>query len=226
MLPLSSLRFCSPSTISPLDSSHFFGAAIHSRHFVSLATSYNAVMKSIWGSTLIRTGKSARGFTLIELLVVIAIIGILSSVVLASLNSARKKGRDARRIADLKQLQLALELYYDANPSTGQPCDPRLYIGHPVGSERRHCRLWICADWNWVWLLPRRDLGDSGPDECSLERQRYCPSGHHQRRCNELQCVSWHRNGGSLLRRSVVRFLRKAYKTPLWGVLCAIYSLR
>ena len=55
------------------------------------------------------------GFTLIELLVVIAIIGLLSSVVLASLNNARKKGRDARRIADLKQLQVALELYYDSN---------------------------------------------------------------------------------------------------------------
>ncbi|PIR86267.1 hypothetical protein COU13_01910 [Candidatus Kaiserbacteria bacterium CG10_big_fil_rev_8_21_14_0_10_43_70] len=56
-----------------------------------------------------------KGFTLIELLVVIAIIGILSSVVLASLNSARQKGRDGRRIADLKQLQLALELSYDSN---------------------------------------------------------------------------------------------------------------
>lgn len=57
----------------------------------------------------------SRGFTLIELLVVIAIIGILSSVVLASLNSARQKGRDTRRVADIKQLQLALELSYDAN---------------------------------------------------------------------------------------------------------------
>ncbi len=56
----------------------------------------------------------SRGFTLIELLVVVAIIGILSSIVLASLNSARKKGRDARRVSDIKQLQLALELYYDS----------------------------------------------------------------------------------------------------------------
>ena len=59
--------------------------------------------------------KNKKGFTLIELLVVIAIIGILSSVVLASLNSARKKSRDARRVADIGQLRLALELYFDAN---------------------------------------------------------------------------------------------------------------
>ena len=56
-----------------------------------------------------------QGFTLIELLVVIAIIGILSSVVLASLNSARQKSRDAKRVSDVKQLQLALELYFDSN---------------------------------------------------------------------------------------------------------------
>jgi general secretion pathway protein G len=56
-----------------------------------------------------------RGFTLIELLVVIAIIGLLSSVVLASLNGARQRGRDARRLADLKQLQVALELSYSDN---------------------------------------------------------------------------------------------------------------
>lgn len=54
-----------------------------------------------------------KGFTLIELLVVIAIIGVLSSVVLASLNTARMKARDARRLAEIQQLQLALDLYYD-----------------------------------------------------------------------------------------------------------------
>ena len=57
--------------------------------------------------------KSGAGFTLIELLVVIAIIGVLASIVLASLNTARRKSRDARRITDIKQIRLALELYYD-----------------------------------------------------------------------------------------------------------------
>lgn len=60
-----------------------------------------------------RTLKKNKGFTLIELLVVIAIIGLLSSIVLASLNNARRKSRDARRIADIKQIQVGLELYFD-----------------------------------------------------------------------------------------------------------------
>ena len=55
--------------------------------------------------------KRKKGFTLIELLVVISIIGLLSSVVLASLSGTRKKARDSVRKSDLKQLQLALNLY-------------------------------------------------------------------------------------------------------------------
>ena len=57
--------------------------------------------------------KYKKGFTLIELLVVIAIIGLLSSVVFASLNSARVKARDAKRLHDLRQVGLALSLYQD-----------------------------------------------------------------------------------------------------------------
>lgn len=59
--------------------------------------------------------RPTRGFTLIELLVVIAIIGMLSAVVISSVSGARAKGFDARRLADIKQIQLALDLYNEYN---------------------------------------------------------------------------------------------------------------
>ncbi|XKT75445.1 MAG: type II secretion system protein [Patescibacteria group bacterium UBA2103] len=55
-----------------------------------------------------------KGFTLIELLVVVAIIGMLSSVVLSSLNQARANSRDARRTGDIHSIRTALELFYNA----------------------------------------------------------------------------------------------------------------
>lgn len=54
-----------------------------------------------------------RGFTLIELLVVIAIIGLMSTIAVVSLNSARERARDAKRLSDIAQIQKVLEIYYD-----------------------------------------------------------------------------------------------------------------
>jgi prepilin-type N-terminal cleavage/methylation domain-containing protein len=62
--------------------------------------------------------KSTKGFTLIELLVVIAIIGILSSVVLASLNTARSRGADASVKSNLANMRAQAEIFYDGNGST------------------------------------------------------------------------------------------------------------
>lgn len=55
------------------------------------------------------------GFTLVELLITVAIIGILSAVVLTSMSGARDRANDGRRISDIKQIQMALELFYDVN---------------------------------------------------------------------------------------------------------------
>ena len=59
------------------------------------------------------TSLRQKGFTLIELLVVIAIIGLLSTLAVVALNSARAKARDAKRVADIKQVQTALELFFN-----------------------------------------------------------------------------------------------------------------
>jgi general secretion pathway protein G len=57
--------------------------------------------------------KFKKGFTLIELLVVVSLIGILATLVLANLNAARQRGRDAQRKSDLRNIQTALRLYYN-----------------------------------------------------------------------------------------------------------------
>lgn len=54
-----------------------------------------------------------KGFTLIELLVVIAIIGLLAAIVLVSVNSVRGKARNVKRLSDIEQYVLAIEMLYD-----------------------------------------------------------------------------------------------------------------
>ncbi|MDD5032512.1 MAG: prepilin-type N-terminal cleavage/methylation domain-containing protein [Candidatus Pacebacteria bacterium] len=59
--------------------------------------------------------KKKTGFTLIELMVVIAILGIISSLVLSSISSARRTSHDTKRVADLKEVSKALAFFYDVN---------------------------------------------------------------------------------------------------------------
>lgn len=61
--------------------------------------------------------EQSRGFTLIEILVVIAIIGVLSSVVLSSLNSARERSHNTAYITQIREYQKALALHFSVNGS-------------------------------------------------------------------------------------------------------------
>jgi prepilin-type N-terminal cleavage/methylation domain-containing protein len=98
--------------------------------------------------------KKSKGFTLIELLVVIAIIGILATIVLVSLNSARIKARDSRRVSDIRQIQLALELYGDSSITypnvdiypNGGPLVPTFMaaVPHDAGDNTRQYYYFYC----------------------------------------------------------------------------------
>ncbi len=107
------------------------------------------------------------GFTLIELLVVIAIIGVLASVILASLNTARGRAKDANRISSLQELQKALDSYYfDIGSYPG--------AGHYVSSSV--CNIATSPVWDtvlnptlvpkYIGALPVDPVGPSDANFC------------------------------------------------------------
>jgi prepilin-type N-terminal cleavage/methylation domain-containing protein len=101
--------------------------------------------------------KNEKGFTLIELLVVIAIIGLLASVVLLALNSARAKSRDAKRLADVRQLASALELGF--NDMNSYPTSSAMVYLTPT----------------YIGLIPTAPLPQDGT--CSSAQNSYAYSG-------------------------------------------------
>jgi len=104
-----------------------------------------------------------KGFTLIELLVVVTIIGILASIVLVSLGSARIKARDTRRIADLRQVTLALEFYVDKYrhypPTSGVDAASRWQDLRDCLSAQPACSADNTKDFQIMTAVPEDPLG-------------------------------------------------------------------
>ncbi len=96
--------------------------------------------------------KNKKGFTLIELLVVVAIMGLLAGVAIVALNSARQKARDARRVADVKQIQTALELYY--NDNNGYPTSNVAALGGRCLGSNGFVASGACTGTTYMGIVP------------------------------------------------------------------------
>ncbi len=117
-----------------------------------------------------------RGFTLVELLIVIAIIGVLASIIIASLNTSRKKAYKVTTDQALKQMVTALQLYlndtngtYPPDVSRNLPAEIKTYLGTNDGDE------WPNAPWpGSVYDWDNWNIGGENVVQISV---RFCPAG-------------------------------------------------
>ena len=126
--------------------------------------------------------KNNKGFTLIELLVVIAIIGILSTLAVLALNSARAKSRDSKRVADIKQIQASLELYYNDFNTYPVPTTTNLVLGGAntkvlCGNSAGFAASCAGSENTYMSFVPTTALPSDGPCSDAANAYVYNASG-------------------------------------------------
>lgn len=123
----------------------------------------------------IKNKNTERGFTLIELLVVIAIIGLLSSIVLASLSSARAKSRDSKRVAEMRNIEESLHLYAINNNGNIPMSAYNNMNSIPMINGKIDCAsVYTNTDNLYDTLIQAKALSSKPTRDLAMESKGYC----------------------------------------------------